>query len=431
MKKLNQWIAHGADDRQARQSQAQNSKLFMPLHPLCTMKRLDVFQLCIIGVLAALSNLLFAAPFIPTDDQAILDTLPARPGDPRSALLRDLRGKLAKDPKNLSVAMNLARAYYNQVAEEGDPRFIGYAQGALAPWWDAPDAPSEVLVMRASIKQYRHEFADALADLALAQSKDPKYVSAWTTSAAIHTVQARYPEARQHCAKLFALTARLLAQGCVSSIDSLNGQSAQAYASLLKELEQGSAQATPEQKLWVQTRLGEMAQRTGDFALAEKHFQAGLALGISDGYLQAAYADLLLQQKRAAEVVALLKDKTRSDLLLLRLTIAEQQLAGKDFPLHRDALIARFDAARLRGDKVHQTEESRFNLQVLNKPAEALRLAQENWQVQREPRDALALLEAANALKNAEAARPILDWLRTTSHEDKRLRDLAKLWDAK
>lgn len=395
------------------------------------MKRLGLLRLGIIGVSIVTSIVVIAAPHIPTHDKAILDTLPVRPGDPRAARLRELRGQLSKDPNNLTVAMNLARAYYSQVAEEGDPRFIGYAQGALAPWWNAADAPVEVLVMRASIKQYRHEFAEALADLSSAQTKDPNYVSAWTTSAAIHTVQARYDQARQHCSKLFTLTSRLLAQGCASSVDSLTGKSAQAYASLLKELEQAGAQATPEQKLWVQTRLGEMAQRTGDLVLAEKHFKAGLALGISDGYLQAAYADLLLQQKRDSEVVALLKDKTRSDILLMRLVIAEQKLNSPQFSQRRDALIARFDAARMRGDKVHQTEESRFNLQVLNKPAEALRLAQENWQVQREPRDALALLEAANALKNAEAARPVLEWLRTSSHEDKRMRDLARQWEAK
>jgi hypothetical protein len=395
------------------------------------MRQFNLWRFCFIAACSVMSGLAIAAPFIPKEDQAILDTLPVRPGDPRGALLRDLRGQLTREPKNLSVALKLAQAYYSQVAEEGDPRFIGYAQAALAPWWAAPDAPVEVLVLRASIKQYRHEFAEALADLSLAQTKDPKYVIAWTTSAAIHTVQARYDEARQHCDKLFLLTSRLLAQGCVSSIDSLTGKSAPAYASLLKELVQAGKQATPEQTLWVQTRLGEMAQRMGDLSLAEKHFKAGLALGISDGYLQAAYADLLLQQKRDGEVVALLKDKTRSDILLIRLVIAEQKLNSSDFAKHRDMLIARFDAARMRGDKVHQTEESRFNLQVLNKPEVALRLAQENWQVQREPRDALALLEAANILKNSEAARPILDWLRTSSHEDKRLRDLAKQWEAK
>lgn len=370
-----------------------------------------------------------AAPMVPADDNTVLESLPVRPGDPRAAMLRDLRAQLSRQPKDLALALKLAQAYFSQVAEEGDPRFIGYAEAALAPWWSAPEAPVEALVLRASIKQYRHEFAEALADLSLAQARNPAYAPAWTTSAAIHTVQARYDEARKHCDKLLVLTSRLIARGCSLAVDSINGKSAEAHTALLKELQEAESRPqngpSVEQRLWIQTRLGEMAQRTGDAATAEKHFRAALALGISDGYLQAAYADLLLQQKRPAEVVALLKDKTRSDLLLLRLTIAEQQLGRAEFASHRDALIARFEAARMRGDKVHQTEESRFNLQVLNNPREALRLALENWQVQREPRDARALLEAAAALSNFEAAHPALQWMRTTGYEEVDLRALA------
>ncbi|MGB8856144.1 MAG: hypothetical protein WCC58_05680 [Burkholderiales bacterium] len=381
------------------------------------------------AVLLAMPTHGYAAPMVPANENTVLESLPVRPGDPRAALLRDLRAQLSRQPKDLALALKLAQAYYSQVAEEGDPRFIGYAEAALAPWWSAPDAPVDVLVLRASIKQYRHEFAEALADLSLAQARNPAYAPAWTTSAAIHTVQARYDEARKHCDKLLALTSRLIARGCSLSVDSINGKSAEAYTSLLKELQEAESQPqngpSAEQKLWIQTRLGEMAQRTGDAVMGEKHFRGALALGISDGYLQAAYADLLLQQKRPAEVVALLKDKTRSDLLLLRLTIAEQQLGRPEFASHRDALIARFEAARMRGDKVHQTEESRFNLQVLNNPREAIRLAQENWQVQREPRDARALLEAAAALNNFEAAHPVLQWMRTTGYEEADLRALA------
>jgi hypothetical protein len=49
-------------------------------------------------------------------------------------------------------------------------------------------------------------------------------------------------------------------------------------------------------------------------------------------------------------------------------------------------LRARFDASRARGDIVHRREESRFQLQLNGDPKAALRLAQENWKVQREPR---------------------------------------------
>ena len=62
--------------------------------------------------------------------------------------------------------------------------------------------------------------------------------------------------------------------------------------------------------------------------------------------------------------------------------------------------------------------------------AAALALAQQNWAEQREPADALILLEAALAAKNAAAAKPVLDWLQQTRLEDVRLRPLATRLEA-
>ena len=47
-----------------------------------------------------------------------------------------------------------------------------------------------------------------------------------------------------------------------------------------------------------------------------------------------------------------------------------------------------------------------------------MRLAAENYRLQREPRDARILLEAALAAKEYLPARPALDWLRTSGYED-------------
>ena len=54
-----------------------------------------------------------------------------------------------------------------------------------------------------------------------------------------------------------------------------------------------------------------------------------------------------------------------------------------------------------------------------------MRLAQSNWKIQREPRDARVLLEAAVALRQPEAAQPVLDWMGQTHIEDWFLRRLA------
>ena len=49
---------------------------------------------------------------------------------------------------------------------------------------------------------------------------------------------------------------------------------------------------------------------------------------------------------------------------------------------------------------------------------EALRLALSNWKVQREPRDARVVLDAALAARRLEAAQPVLAWMARSRIED-------------
>ena len=59
-------------------------------------------------------------------------------------------------------------------------------------------------------------------------------------------------------------------------------------------------------------------------------------------------------------------------------------------------------------------------------PAPALQLAQSNYAVQREPRDARVLLEAAIAAKDPASAQAVRDWLSRSGFEDDRMRRLAQ-----
>ena len=60
-------------------------------------------------------------------------------------------------------------------------------------------------------------------------------------------------------------------------------------------------------------------------------------------------------------------------------------------------------------------------MHLLNQPQAALRLALENWLVQREPADARIFLECAKAGGDLAAAKPVLDWMTTNRVEDLRL----------
>ena len=378
-------------------------------------------MLCV-GALAGAAG---AAPFLPQSDRQVLEVLPARAADPRMRELRELRRELAGNPRDLDVAVRLARRYHEEVAAEGDPRYIGYAQAALAPWWNEVDPPPQARVMRAILLQFSHQFDAALADLQAAVATDPANGEAWSWSAAIHMVRADYAPARQACEQFRPYASPLIGVACLASVDSVTGRAGAAAAALRSALD-AAPSTPPEEQLWALTRLAETEERRGEHAAAEAAYRRALALDISDGYLLAAYADFLLDRGRPAEVLALLKDKSRSDLLLLRLALAAQAAGDPALKARREELAARFAAARLRGDTVHQKEEARFALQLEGQAERALALALANYAVQREPADARIVLEAALAAKQPQAAQPVLKWMADSGVESVALASLAQ-----
>lgn len=367
----------------------------------------------------------YSAPFIPATDATILEHLPFKASDPTTRELRRLREELALNPRNLDKAIALSQRYYRLALADGDPRFIGYAQAALAPWWEMDEPPVAVLVQRATLRQYSHNFDSALTDLKLAISLVPRNGTAWSLLAAVHMVQAEYATARQDCENLRGLASNLIVIACVATVDSLSGQANPAYHTLQAAYASSSA-ATPYEKLWVLTRLAEICDRLGLTREADAYFNDALKLNISDAYLLAVYAEFLLDENRYSEVIALLKDKERSDILLMRLALAEKALQAPRAAEHEAVIRARFDAARMRGDKLHIQDEARFYLYFLNNPKEALRLAQENWLGQHEPSDARILLETALAAKNRAAAQPALEWFAQSRIENRHLQRLVK-----
>lgn len=358
-----------------------------------------------------------AAPYTPKSDDAVLERLPFKAAAAEGRELRRLRRALADEPQNMERALALARRYFELASAEGDPRYVGYAEAAIRPWSTAAAPPAASLIMRALLRQYRHEFDAALADLAQAAEHDPDNVEVWSWRAAILMVQADYAGARAACAKVAPLASALLATACNAAIDARTGGAQKAYTDLSAALAR-RPDADPGLRLWIQTRLAEAAVQLGRSELAERHFKAGFALGITDGYILAAYADFLLEQKRPLEAIALLKDWERSDILLLRLALAEQAAGLPAAAAHAAILKDRFDASALRGDKLHQQDEARFHLQMRGDASRALRLAAENYRVQREPSDALMLMQAALGARDFAAAKPALDWLHSSGYED-------------
>lgn len=367
------------------------------------------------------------APRTPTDDQEVIERLPARlPGAaPRARAT-------AKPPRQADLALALlqAREAIGQARRSGDPRDWGRAQALLTPWWALPEPPAAVRLLRATIRQAQHDFAEALTDLdALLDPQRPAaalplQAQAELTRAALHQVQGRYAQARQGCELLagpayaaLGDSVALPAQACLAELDHLQGRrtARQADAQL--------ARLGPADDAWLALLRAELAQRAGRATQAEALFRAATAGRGPSLYALAAHADWLLEQGRRAEVTTLLAGYEEVDALLLRLAMARHGPARPGAPARGEditALQARFDAALARGDRGHAREQARFALDLLGDARQALALAEANWAWQREPADALLLLRAATAAGQPLAAEPVQRWAREQGFVDAR-----------
>jgi hypothetical protein len=359
----------------------------------------------------------WAAPFTPSADSQVLDRVLPRAGTGAGAELQALRAAWRANPADLPTATRLAWRYQAEVAATGDPRYMGYIEAALKPWWGLAEPPVDVRVLRAVVLQFDHRFDPALADLRAALTAAPTHPQALAWQLAIQLVLADLPAARASCERLAGEASPLLGQACRAQLMALSGQAGAATSLLLAALA-GSTDAAEQQ--WALTRLAEIESWRGNAAGAQATFARALALGLPDVYLEAAHADHLLDQGRPAEVLArlsALKDGERADVLLLRLALAAKAAGDPRAGAYQRSLQARFEAAGLRGDTSHRKEQARALLVLQGDSAQALKLAQLNWADQREPADARLLLEAALAARNKAAAEPVQRWLAQTGFE--------------
>jgi tetratricopeptide (TPR) repeat protein len=362
--------------------------------------------LCAAGTPAA-----HAGPYSPGSDSAVLAELPAGTRHTDVSARRLARGRV-------DVAIPLAQFYIQQSRLSGDLRYLGYAQAVLAPWVNQSPPLPDVLVLLATLQQSRHEFTASLATLDRALMARPHDPQALLIRATVLRVLGRYAEAGAACERFSGLVEPRLGALCVQSLRGLNGHLESAYSVLMQVSTQGWLSS---EKSWLYSELGEMAVRLGRDADAEHWFQLDLTLVPADFYVRAAYADLLLRQGRPDQALTLLQGQESFEPLLLRIAIAQRQLHDPRQAQSSARLQAAFAAELQRGEAVHRREQARFLLEVEDQPQRSLAAALENWTVQHEPDDVLALVNAARAAGSPAAAEPAFEFVRTQGLRDVRI----------
>lgn len=355
-------------------------------------------------------------PYVPARADVVLQRVPPST-DPRVRQFEQLRADFGQHPHDIDRAVKLARAYIDYGRATGDARYLGRAMAVIQPFMRGPAPPIPVLLVHATIQQSRHFFAASREELTQILKRDPQNGQAWLTLATVAMVQGDDELANHACVQLANSSGDFMGMICTASLRALTGQAAQAYTLLSLDQDPGP-KAPPAIKSWIDGLLADTAARLGRAELADAHYRDALQQTPGDNFLLADYGDFLLDQGRPRDALALVADDNASDTSFLRRVFAETALGLPQARADADEMAARFAALDRRGDHVFNREQASFVLHIRHQPQRALELAQQNWTVQRAPKDVRVYLEAALAAHQPAAAAPVLAFIARTHLRD-------------
>lgn len=360
----------------------------------------------LIGLLCLLiisSQLLYATPFIPKDDQQILETLP--PDSPPARYLSSddfSSSKNTNDPEQTSQL--LERAYL-----QGDPRALGQARAQLD---QTTDQSIETLMLRARALQSDHKFSEAKELLKQILSKDTANPDALLTLSSLLVVQGQFEEAMGYCKKLNDSSLSVYRAACEAQIQSMTGQIIQAKQTL-NNLAAIAPQLDASTARWIYLIQADAALRSQDTSLADEVFSVIDAQTVP---ALMARADWLLSNGEYQEVIQLLKTHTDKDALLLRLITAQIKLRDPKSKQNLALMEERIEVWQIRKENAHMREQATYAM-LANQVDSALQLARNNWQQQRETADIEIYTKAAIQAGSQKDIEVIRQFIKDTQFE--------------
>lgn len=347
----------------------------------------------------------------------------------RQAQVRSLDQARRAQPHNLEAALAYGRAVFTLGLIEGDLRWFGSAKAALAPWWQATDLPAEGYFLRGLIKQGFHDFTAGMADIDRAIALEPRRAELWSWRFALHLLQADMAAARQDTEEMGRLFGQEEADVYRAVLLYRTGQPLPAVQMLMRAMRSPRYQDTSSQD-WIGFHLGEAHRVAGQPAQAQAVWDARLKASAQSHLLRLSLAELLNAQGQYAQAKAVAMQQadpaSLTDALLMQALLASRGLKDADEARLASQMDARLRAQALRQEALIERPKLIYQIAYGRDVAAGLALSVDNWQLQKEPPDALLFAQAALALGKAEAAAPVVAWAEKTGYTDPQLASLLR-----
>jgi Tfp pilus assembly protein PilF len=384
------------------------------------------------GLFVAVSPVGAQERFKPTESAVVLSaSVHAASG--RLNSLRSLDKAWRSQPQNLPSALAYARAVFTLGLTEGDLRWYGSAKAALTPWWTAADLPAEAYFLRGLVKQGFHDFQDGLQDINRAIALEPARAEFWSWRFALHLLLADMTAAQNDIDAMGRLFGPEEAQVYRAVLLYRSGQPLPAVDMLSQALRSPNYQDASSQD-WLGFHLGEAHRVAGQPDRALAVWGRRLKASPQSHLIRLSLADLLNQQGqyRQAKNTAMAtvatsmgngqnNTATMTDALLMQAVLASHGLKDPDEARLASQLEARLQSQALRQEALIERPKLIYQIAYGRDLKAGLALSIDNWQLQKEPPDALLFVQAALALGQARAAEPVVKWAEKTGYTDPQL----------
>jgi predicted Zn-dependent protease len=325
-----------------------------------------------------------------------------------------------------------ARAVFTLGFNEGDLRWFGSAKAAMMPWWQSSEMSADGFFMRGLVKQGFHDFEGGLQDIQKAIALNPQRAEFWSWRFALHLLLADMRAAEQVVNEMARLFGPQEAQIYRAVWLYRTGQAPDAVRMLRESIRSVDHQDASSQ-VWIGFHLGEAHRVAGQPDQAIKVWQQILQAQPRSHLLRLSLAELLNQQGRFAEAKAVATHKKTSssasqssssltDALLVQALLASRGLGSSDEAALAGQMQARLQAQALRQESLIERPKLIYQIAYGQDLAAGLALSIENWQLQKEPPDALLFVQAALATNQARAAEQVVNWAQATGYTEPLLR---------
>ncbi len=366
--------------------------------------------LCLCLIQLSLLTPVQAAPYIPNAEEVVMRVPAALIGLPE-----DWMSAATESPQQ---AAGYAGQWIEAARKTSNPRYFAYARSSLKVWWDAEDVPAEVLLIRADLKQHAHDFDGALADLADYQryypGNTPGYIQSYDMMAHIYMAQGFYQQAKRVCGQLLILAPEM-ASLCFARASGYTGQADQTRRFISRLQTDGDNTAL---KIEAYLTLAEAAQLSGDLQEAEKYYRQVLRLNPSHAYALISLGWLLIESQQFAQLLANVPENHPSPGIRVLRVIALKRLGSGDYPDQLAALESLF-ASQPQSQKGR--DFGRYLLDLRGQPEQACKVANDNWQKQKEPADLHLVVDCAVQTGNQELLWSMQSWVAQSGLVDQQL----------